>query len=195
VQKKQNNFLSIFNFKFYIMKNKIFIAALVLFTTLTSTSFAQYNPYSDGSGLVSAGLGISGWGVPIYVRYEHPVADNVTVGGTFSFQTKSDTYGTEKWRNTYYGVNARGSYHFNELLNASDEWDFYGGANLGYFFWNGKYEGSAGNYVYSGSGANTFGIGVHAGARYFVNENLGINLEIGGGSALSGATIGVTFLL
>lgn len=177
------------------MKNKIFISLIAFFTMLTTTSFAQYNPYSDGRGLFSVGVGASGWGIPVFVRYEHPVADNVTVGGTLSFQSKTEDEGSYKWNNNIFGLNARGSYHFNELLNAPDEWDFYAGASLGYFFWNTKYDGPGVGFDYSGSGVGGFSIGAHVGARYFVKENLGINLELGGGNILGGGTIGVTFLL
>lgn len=171
------------------MKNKIFFAVFVLLGLFSTNSFAQYNPYDDGSGLLSVGVGASGWGIPIYLRYEHPVADNITVGAAASFQTKGYTY----WRGTYYGFNGRGSYHFNELLNAPDEWDFYGGASLGYYFykwkWTNEYPG-----VYDPA-TGYFNVGLHVGARYFVKENIAINVEAGGGSSISGGTIGVTFIL
>src|SRR5690606_16681170 len=99
-----------------------------------------------------------------------------------------------KWKNNIFGLNARGSYHFNELLNAPDEWDFFAGASLGYYFWNVSYEGS-GSYVYPGSGSGGFSLGAHVGGRYFISDKIGITLEVGGGTVLAGGTLGVTFLL
>ena len=104
-------------------------------------------------------------------------------------------YGSYKWKHTITGINARGSYHFNELLNAPSDWDFYAGASLGYYIWNTKYDGSGSSYVYNGSGSGGLGLSGHVGARYFVKDNLGITLELGGGSVLSGGTLGVTFIL
>lgn len=170
------------------MKNKIFIAVFVLFTLLASTSFAQYNPNFDDSKLVTAGFGVSGWGIPVFVRYEQAVADNITAGGDLSFQRKSYV----RWIDTYYGVNIRASYHFNELLDAPDEWDFYGGASLGVYFGRYKYIGPGNGLNSNGVRANISG---HVGARYFVSENLAVTAELGGGSAFSGGTIGVTFIL
>lgn len=175
------------------MKNKIFVSVFILFFMVATNSFAQFNPYTDNTKLVTVGVGASGWGIPVFVRYEMPVADNITVGGDFSFQSKSEKYASYKWNHTIVGLNGRGSYHFNELLNASDEWDFYAGATLGYYIWNTKYDGS-GSFDYTGSGSGGFSLGAHVGARYFVNENLGITAEAGGGSVLAGGTIGVTFL-
>jgi hypothetical protein len=177
------------------MKTKKNFAIIAISGLISTSSLAQYNPYSDGSGLLSVGVGFSGWGIPVFARYEHPVADNITVGGTVSFQSKGETYASYKWKHTITGLNARGSYHFNELLNAPDEWDFYAGASLGYFIWNTKYDESGTIYDYTGSGSGGFGIGGHAGARYFVKENLAVTLELGGGSVLSGGSLGVTFLL
>lgn len=177
------------------MKNKVLIGVTILFLACSMKSNAQFNPYSEGNGLLSAGVGASGWGIPVFVRYEHPVADNISIGGALSFQSKSENYINSKWRHTITGLNARGSYHFNELFNAPDEWDFYGGASLGYFIWNTKYTGTGMSFDYTGSGSGGFSIGGHIGARYFINEKLGIVLELGGGSVLTGGTVGVTFLL
>jgi len=177
------------------MKIKIFFAFIVISAFISTSSFAQYNPYSDGRGLLTVGVGASGWGIPVFARYEAPVADNITVGGSVSYQTYGETYSSYKWKHTIVGLNARGSYHFNELLDAPDEWDFYAGASLGYYIWNTKYNGSGTLYDYSGSGSGGFNIGAHVGARYFVNNNIAINLDLGGGSVLAGGTLGVTFLL
>lgn len=177
------------------MKTKIFTLVLVLFGLFATPGYAQYNPFTDGSGLVTVGVGFSGWGIPIFARYEHPVADNITVGGTISFQTHGETYGSYKWKHTITGLNARGSYHFNEILNAPDEWDFYAGASLGYFIWNTKYDGPGTTFDYGGSGSGGFSVGAHVGARYFVSEKIAVGIEGGGGSVLSGGTLGVTFIL
>lgn len=177
------------------MKNKIFFGVFILFAVCSLNSNAQFNPYSEGNGLLSAGVGASGWGIPLFVRYEHPVADNITVGGTLSFQTKSENIVSYKYRHTITGLNARGSYHFNELLSVPDQWDFYGGASLGYFIWNTKYDGTGSSFDYTGTGSGGFSIGAHVGARYFVNEKIGVTLELGGGTVLAGGTVGVTFIL
>ncbi len=175
------------------MKNKIFVSVFILFFMLTTSSYAQFNPYSDNRKMVTVGVGASGWGIPLFVRYEQPVADNITVGGDLSYQSKSEKYGPYKWNHTIVGINGRGSYHFNELLNAPNEWDFYAGATLGYYIWNTKYDGN-GIFDYTGSGNGGFSLGAHVGARYFVNDNLAITGEVGGGSVLAGGTVGVTFL-
>lgn len=177
------------------MKNKIFIGVLILFTMYSVNTNAQFNPYAKGNGLLSAGVGASSWGIPLFVRYEHPVVDNITVGGALSFQTKSEKISVYKWNHTITGLNARGSYHFNELLNVPDEWDIYGGASLGYFIWNTKYSGSGTTFDYTGSGSGGFSLGGHVGARYFFKEKIGVVLELGGGTVLAGGTVGVTFLL
>ncbi|MGE0021090.1 MAG: outer membrane beta-barrel protein [Draconibacterium sp.] len=177
------------------MKKKFLLVVFVLFTVCSVNSYAQFNPYTEGNGLLSVGVGASGWGIPVFVRYEHPVADNITVGGAFSYQSKSESYVGYKWKHTISGLNARASYHLNELLNVPNEWDFYGGASLGYYIWNTKYNGTGTSFDYTGSGSGGFSLGGHIGARYFVKENIGVVLELGGGTVLAGGTIGVTFLL
>lgn len=177
------------------MKKKVLIGIFILFTVCAVNSYAQFNPYTKGNGLLSAGIGVSGWGIPLFVRYEHPVYDNITVGGALSYQTNSEKIAGYKWRHTITGLNTRGSYHFNELLGIPDQWDFYGGATLGYYIWNTKYKGSGVTFDYTGSGSGGISLGAHVGARYFLNENIGVVFELGGGTVLAGGTVGVTFLL
>ena len=177
------------------MKIRIFLAFIAISFLVSTNCNAQYNPNNDGSDLLSIGVGVSDWGIPIFARYEVPVASNVTVGGQISFQTKGETYSSYKYKHTITGLNARGSYHFNELLEVPREWDFYAGASLGYYIWNTKYNGPGPYYDYSGSGSGGLNIGAHIGARYFFKNNAAFNVELVGGSILAGGTVGVTFLL
>ncbi len=172
------------------MKNKLIFSTLILIALYSTNSFAQFNPYSDEAKLLTAGLGISSWGIPLFVRYEHPVADNITVGGVLSYQSKGYGDSSYKWRISYFGISARGSYHFNELLNVNYSWDLYAGVSAGYYF--GNVSGDDFNNITAGGG---FGLGVHVGARYFINEKIAINVDAGGGSLFGGGTIGVTFML
>lgn len=167
-------------------KASLLIVAVLALVFSTSVVNAQFNPYSDQTVLLSAGIGVSGWGVPLFARLDYPVAENITVGGGLSYQSYS-RFGLSGY--SLIGIQARGNYHFNELFElSSDEFDLYGGASLGYYIYN-----TPSNDIYSSMGGFSFGI--QAGARYFLTEKLAFNAEFGGGSVISAATIGVTFLL
>ncbi len=176
------------------MKTKNIFLLTLLSITLSLNSFAQFEPYTESAKMLTAGVGFSGWGIPLFVRYEHPVKENITVGGGLSYQSTSETFGTEKWKHSIFGVIARGSYHFNTLLKANDSWDFYAGLGLGYYFWDTSFDGISG-LDYSGSGSGGFSLGLHVGGRYFFNDNFSINLELGGGTVQGGGTLGATFML
>ncbi|MBS0001078.1 MAG: outer membrane beta-barrel protein [Cyclobacteriaceae bacterium] len=177
------------------MKKITFTLLFIVLVTSTSLVKAQFNPYTDKTNMLTVGIGFSGWGIPLFGRFEAPVMDNITVGGGISYQGYSETYTGVKWRHSIIGLTVRGSYHFNELIELPDEWDLYAGLGLGYYFWNTDYDGPAVPFDYSGSGAGGFSLGIHVGGRYFVSDKIGINLEFGGGTVLSGGTLGVTFLL
>ena len=175
---------------------KKIVIALVFIAVVSSTYpvHAQFNPQTDKTKMLTVGIGFSGWGIPIFARFEAPVADNITIGGAMSYQGKSETYASYKYKHTIFGIGARGSYHFNELIELPDEWDLYAGLGLGYYFWNTKYDSGGTSIDYRGSGDGGFSIGIHVGGRYFINDKIGVNLEFGGGTVLSGGTIGATFL-
>jgi len=176
---------------------KKIILSLILIVLISSTTLvkAQFNPYTDKTNMVTVGIGFSGWGIPIFGRFEVPVADNITVGGGLSYQGYSESYSGFKWKHSIFGITGRGDYHFNELIELPDPWDLYAGLGLGYYIWNTNYDGTGTAFDYSGSGSGGFSIGIHVGGRYFINDKIGINLEFGGGTVLSGGTVGVTFLL
>ena len=163
---------------------------------ISPISKAQFNPASDANLMATVGVGFSSWGVPIVGRIEKGVADFISAGGQISYQSKGESFGSYSWRHTIVGISARGNYHFNELLDISDDIDFYAGLSLGYWIWStkSKTNGIADDF-YSGSGSGGFGIGGQIGGRYFINENLTITLELGGSNVSGGGNIGITFLL
>lgn len=173
------------------MKRMLTIACMGLMLLLPEASKAQFNPYSEGTPMVSAGIGLSSWGIPIYGRVVFPVADNITVGGGLAYRN----YGYSAfWNVSIFSISARGNYHFNELIDLDDQWDVYGGLDVTYDITSYSYEGSSGSSTWRGGGPAGVGVSIHAGGRYFIKPKLGLNAELNGGT-ISGVLFGVTFLL
>jgi len=167
------------------MKNfKIVIAAVALLF-LTSLSFGQ-GSLAKGKSQLNAGLGLSNWGVPVYVGFDHGVHRDITLGGELSFASFRERDSGNDYNHTIMAISGNGNYHFNRILNIPKEFDFYAGLNLGYYVWTSPSS-------YHGTHSNGLGLSAQVGGRYYFSNNLGINLELGGGSALSGAKIGITY--
>ncbi|RPH32289.1 MAG: hypothetical protein EHM93_09935 [Bacteroidales bacterium] len=161
------------------------IIVLLLFV-FVATSNAQ-SPLAKGSKQINAGVGFSGWGVPIYVGMDFGVYKDITVGFEASFRSYNQKFVGENYRSTIFGFSGNGNYHFNSLLEIPNQWDVYAGLNLGYYIWT-----TSSNYP--GDGASGLGLGAQVGARYFFKNNFGVNLEFGGGNAFSGGKFGITYI-
>lgn len=138
-------------------------------------------PLEEGALQLNAGLGASGWGTPVYVGLDYGIAPNFTLGGELSYQS----YNAAGYSYSILGLQANANYHFNEVLDIPSEWDFYAGANLGYFNWDKEYH----------NGSKPLNIGLQIGGRYFFTDRFGVNLQFGGGNVVSGAKIGITYKL
>lgn len=162
---------------------------MIAFGILSTGAFAQA-PLGEGNTQLNAGIGLSGWGVPVYFGLDYGIAKDWTLGGQLSFQTDDDPYYHNG--NTYHddssaiGIGVNGNYHFNSILHIPSKFDFYAGANLTYYAWNND------NGYHDD---DDFGLGLQVGGRYFFNKSFGINLEFGGNTVNSGAKFGVTFKL
>jgi outer membrane immunogenic protein len=167
------------------MKKLIFIASLLL---ITNFSFAQY-ALSKGETQLNAGVGFSGWGVPVYVGLDVGVHPDISVGGELSFRSYNDRWNGNRYKHNIIGISANGNYHFNSLLDIPKQWDFYAGLNLGFYIW------STSDNEYDGDGSSGLGLGAQVGGRYYFNDRFGINLEVGGASAFSGGKFGISLKL
>lgn len=165
------------------MKNYLLVACLAL----SSILFAQ-NPIEKGQAQINAGLGFSGWGIPVYVGFDYGIHEDITIGAEVSYRSYNETYYGSKYGFTIIGISGNGNYHFNNLLGIDPVWDVYGGLNVGFYIWNSP-------SGYAGNRASGLGLGLQIGGRYYFSDRFGVNLELGGGNATSGGKIGVSFKL
>ncbi|NLO03240.1 MAG: hypothetical protein GX126_13125 [Bacteroidales bacterium] len=148
--------------------------------------FAQ-SPVPKGKSQFNAGLGLSSWGVPVYLGLDFGVHNDITVGGELSYRGYHDNYNSIKYNHSVIGISANGNYHFNSVLNIPTNWDLYAGLNLGFYIWDSAKD-------YPGSHTSGFGLGAQIGGRYYFTDGVGINLEFGGGNAFSGGKFGISIL-
>ncbi len=158
-------------------------AAFLVFNSL----FAQY-ALNKGQAQLNAGFGLYSSGIPVYVGFDYGVHKDISIGAEVSFRTYNNNWNNGNYRHTGLGLLFNGNYHFNHVLEIPLDWDVYAGANLGFFFWNSPDD-------YQGDDFSQVGIGLQVGGRYYFTETLGINLEFGGGNALSGGKVGISIKL
>jgi hypothetical protein len=163
------------------MKNTILLVALVFASTF---AIAQ-GRLTKGQNQLNAGFGFSGWGLPVYVGFDHGVGKDITVGAELSFRAYRESFRQVNYSHTIFGFSANGNYHFNNLLDIDEEWDVYAGLNIGFYAWS-----SPNNYP--GNYASSPGLSAQVGGRYFFNSRTGLNLEFLGGNVLSGGKFGIT---
>src|SRR5690606_2759315 len=114
------------------------IITLMAIFMVTTFSFAQNGAYNIGDKLLNIGIGVNSHysgGIPVGASLEFGVTDDISVGANVDYLSHKymDDF---KFTAVYFG--ARANYHFNNLLNISnDKVDVYGGLALGYrsFSW------------------------------------------------------------
>ncbi|HTO16747.1 MAG TPA: outer membrane beta-barrel protein [Edaphocola sp.] len=159
------------------------LLSLALVGTALTYANAQGSLGKGGTQL-NLGLGVSGWGIPVYAGVDFGVTDDITVGIEGSY--RSWKY-TSAYRFSIIGVGANANYHFNRILELPEKMDLYAGVSLGYFIFNNP-------SGYSGSLGSSLGFSGQVGFRYFFTNKVGLQLEAGGGN-VSGGKIGLTFKL
>lgn len=146
------------------------LGLICLFLSFVTLASAQ-SPIGANGKQLNFGIGIDGYGVPLYVGMDFGVHPDITIGGQLGLNLGFD----------YFSLSFRSDYHFNTLLSIPRDWDLYGGLNIGFI------AGLDDNY--SGSGLD---IGLQVGGRYYWNNAWGVNLEFGGGNNISGGRLGLS---
>ncbi len=156
------------------------------------TASAQFK---NGDKLLNIGIGLNSYytgGTPLSASFEVGVSDVVSVGGGLDYVSYNYGYVGNSYSFTSLYIGARGSYHFNQLLNLrSKDWDIYGGLGLGYrsFSWSDNtFNGNGLGGAY-GSGLV---LGIHIGAKYYFSQKVGAFLELGA-MGITNSRLGVAF--
>jgi hypothetical protein len=181
------------------MKRLLSIIALTLGTFLSMTEAKAQEKYRALNLAFGIG-GHSGYSryaahpVPVFtMNYEFDVARNFTLAPFISFYTYSDNYNWSNdnytYRETVIPIGMKGSYYFDELLDANSKWDFYAAASAGFAIVNSRWEaGYDGDRNHFNRGRSLF-VDLHAGAQYNFSRKAGVYLDLSTGIS----TIGLAF--
>lgn len=180
-----NSFYYSLKKKFSTFYNYLF---LLIFVGIISPSVQAQSSLPKGQSQLNIGLGLSDWGIPIYIGFDKSFHQDFTFGGEVSYRQYRENWATGKYNHNIIGIGADVNYHFNTILEIPSRWDFYGGLNVGVFIWN-----SPDNY--GGNRASGLGIGAQIGGRYFFTRKVGVHLELGGRNVSNGGKIGLTIKL
>ena len=167
------------------MKRKIVLTAVIVFSLLTTKSVSAQGgtPFNDVNGinLLNAGVGLGTYGLygtgglPLTASFEHGFSKNISAGLEAGMVQRKFADG---WKYSYFIIGARGSYHFNEVLNVSNpKLDDYGGAGLLYRHIKVKYSGES-DELYGKASSGDVTIDLHAGGRYMFSDNIGAFAEV-----------------
>ena len=166
------------------MKKFLFLTGLFM---AVATASAQSGNLDQGRLQLNAGVGVSGWGIPLYVGLDYGVTNDISVGGEFTFRSYSHS---SYYTHNIMGFFGNGNYHFNNLFNLPRPLDLYAGLSLGVY--TSTVTAKEGN-EYHGDSYSGFSLIGQTGARYFFTDNFGVNLELSGGLLTSGAKAGITY--
>jgi outer membrane immunogenic protein len=171
-------------------KQKQFMKQILLVVVLliSLSAVKAQNPLVPGKNQLNIGVGLSEWGVPVYIGFDHGLSPVFTIGAELSYRSYKESWKGLSYRHGITGISGNLNYHFNQVLKIPKDFDFYAGANVGFYMWTSP-EG------YDGSHSSGLGLGGQIGGRYYFNNKLGINLEVGGGNAFSGGKFGLTIKL
>lgn len=183
------------------MKKQLLLATVFMLSAITGMAQSKSSSFNKGDNLLNIGVGIgspffgSGYSSSLPVNptisYERGVSNAISVGGQLSYA--SSKY--EGFNNSYsfkesaIYIGARGSYHFNELLQLNPKFDLYGGASLGYV----TVSISDNQSTYEGA-ASSLGFGLFAGGKYYLKSSTALYAELGYQS-LSLLNVGIAFKL
>lgn len=167
----------------------IAVVSFIILLTTGATAQEQYGRTLNigvGIGGYSGYYGYVGRSLPVFhLNYEFDVANSFTLAPFVTFYSyKNNTY-----RETVIPIGVKGTFYFDQLLKANQNWDFYLAGSLGFAIvkstWDDNYNGNKDNY----DKAPSMFFDVHAGVEYHLSKSIGLFLDLSGGVS----TVGLAF--
>ncbi len=185
------------------MKVLTLIWLFLLLMIGTNISAQETQSVEKYGSTLNLGLGIGYYGyvshsIPVFhADFEFDVAKSFTLAPSVSFYSyRSDYYygnPHDKYRYYYHEtvilVGVKGTYYFDDLLNANPKWDFYLAGSLGFAISNSRWDnGYPGDKDYYHN-ANPLYLDLHIGSEYHFNDKLGAFLDLSTGVSTIGLAI------
>lgn len=182
------------------MKRLFTITLTILFISFFQISATAQEKHGSTLNL---GVGIGGYGgyykyanrsLPVInINYEFDVAKRFTLAPFISFSTFSNDYRDDNnnytYRETVIPIGVKGTYYFDDILQANSKWDFYLAGSLGFAVinsrWDDGYDGDK-NYYRRG---NPLFLDLHVGTEYHFNNRVGAFLDLSTGVSTIGLAI------
>jgi hypothetical protein len=186
--------------KLFILSIIMFSMSMIHFTSSAQERFGKTLNLGLGVGGYSGYYKYAGRSLPVFhLDYEFDVAKDFTLAPFISFYRYSNEYywGNNNYPDQWYTysetvipVGLKGTYYFDNLLKATNKWDFYLGASLGFALVNASWEaGYNGDKKYFNNKGNSVFLDLHIGAEYHFNERLGAFLDLSSGVSTIGLAI------
>jgi hypothetical protein len=158
--------------------------------------FAQNEKY--GSTLnAGVGIGYQRRNTVLHANFEFDVAKNFTLAPFITYYSYRNHYYWDNndylsknyyYRETVIPVGVKGSYYFDQLINA-EQFDFYVAGSLGFAFrtrtWDSDYYGDR---TVNRSTSPLY-LDVHLGSEYHINSRLGVFLDLSTGISTLGLAV------
>ncbi len=181
------------------MKKQFFTLSMIL---LFGSAVHAQEKYGKTANL---GLGIGYYGylghsVPAFhFNYELDVAKQFTLAPFIGIHTyHSESHWTHPnghrkdyywYRQTIVPIGVKGTYYFDEILEANSDWDFYLGGSLGFVFVNTRWSNNYYGERHISNGPGPLYLDGHIGAEYHINSKLGLFLDLSTGVSTLGLAI------
>jgi hypothetical protein len=180
-------------------KYAVLIVMAAMLMSFNQVSKAQ--GFNEGGIDLNLGVGFtsSNGFIPVFFGGNYMIKDFISVGAEMQFRIDNTNYGylgsEYNYHRNGFAFITRADFHFNDLLKLPEEFDVYGGIDLGVVFY-GDYKSNDTDYYWNDGDDSYFVGGPHAGGHWMFADKFGLNAEVGGRSA-DGAymKVGVTFLV
>jgi len=171
---------------------------------LCTIHFSAYSQESFGNTFnLGVGIGYYRYAPAVHANYEFNVAKNFTLAPFITYLSYRDDYYWEgnknypprwyRYRETIIPIGVKGSYYFDDLLNAGSNWDFYLAGSLGFTIikttWVDEYYGEPRRYRNYYGGTSPLWLDLHIGTEYHINDNVGLFLDLSSGISTIGIGI------
>jgi len=176
------------------MKRIALYLAMAIFTL--SLNAQEELPTAKGNKLLNVGTGTFGGSgglnfIPIHIGMDFFIVNILSAGFDLNWRYYASQGVVGK--PNLFTAQVVVDYHFNELMNLSPSWDFYTGLKLGagYMLTDEELEDYNTHYK---SGVK-FVFDARAGIRYYINNGLALNSEVGVASVSGTKTTGASFTI